>query len=151
MYSERNSLTSRHKINLYSLWHAVKINQLPQLQNWLLTRLSKIRQNEIKLRIGRFCCIKVLCEENPSTFEILEYLTVNKLIKLSKIRCVSKKYRDWSCIYYGRNEQWMKRSFSSKYDVCPKSIDTEAVFTKTEMNNEWLLLKKIMKPISIEF
>ena len=31
----------------------------------------------------------------------------------------------------------MKRSFSSKYEVYWKSIETEAVFTKKEINNEW--------------
>ena len=31
----------------------------------------------------------------------------------------------------------MKRSFSSKYEVPSKSIETEAIFTKREMNNEW--------------
>ena len=53
------------------------------------------------------------------------------------IRVVLKKYQDWSCIYQERNEQWMKRWFSSKYELCWKSIRTEAVFTKTEINNEW--------------
>ena len=31
----------------------------------------------------------------------------------------------------------MKRSFSSKYEVCSKIIKTEAVFIKREMNDEW--------------
>ena len=31
---------------------------------------------------------------------------------------------------------WMKRWFSSKYEICWKSIETEAVFTKSEMNEE---------------
>ena len=31
----------------------------------------------------------------------------------------------------------MERWFSSKYELCWKSIETEAVFTKREMNNEW--------------
>ena len=31
----------------------------------------------------------------------------------------------------------MERSFSSEYELCSKSIETEAVFTKTEMSNEW--------------
>ena len=30
----------------------------------------------------------------------------------------------------------MKRSFSPKYSDCPKSIETEAVFTRKEMKNE---------------
>ena len=48
-----------------------------------------------------------------------------------------KKYRDWSCIYQDRNEQWMKRWFSLKYELCLKSIETGAVFSKIEINNEW--------------
>ena len=47
-----------------------------------------------------------------------------------------KKYRDWSCIYQDTNEQWRKRSFSSKYELYWKSIETEAVVTKTEINDE---------------
>ena len=31
----------------------------------------------------------------------------------------------------------MKRWFSLKFELSWKSIETEAVFTKTEMNNEW--------------
>ena len=53
-----------------------------------------------------------------------------------KIRRVFKKYRNWSWLYQDGNEQWRKHKFSSKYDVCSKSIETEAVFTKMEMNNE---------------
>ena len=63
--------------------------------------------------------------------------TMNETLIFFKIRAVLTKYRDWSCIYQDRNEQWMKRWFSSKYELCWKSIETEAVFTKTEMNNEW--------------
>ena len=47
------------------------------------------------------------------------------------------KCMETSCIYQERNEQWMKRWFSLKYELCWKSIETEAVFTKREMNNEW--------------
>ena len=63
--------------------------------------------------------------------------TMNETLIFFKIRPVMKKYRDWSCIYQDRSEQWMKRWFSSNYELCWKSIETEAVFTKTEMNNEW--------------
>ena len=45
-----------------------------------------------------------------------------------KIRGELKKYRDWSCTYQDRNEE-------SKYEVSSKSIETEAVFTKTEVKN----------------
>ena len=62
--------------------------------------------------------------------------TMNEKLIFFKIRGVLKKYRDWSCIYQDRNEQCTKRWFSSKYEVCWKSIETEAVFTTTEMNNE---------------
>ena len=48
-----------------------------------------------------------------------------------------KKYRDWSCSCQGRDKEWMKRSFSSKNEVRSKGIETETVFTKTEMKNEW--------------
>ena len=50
---------------------------------------------------------------------------------------VFKMYWGWSCIYQGRNKEWMKHWFSSKYEVCSESIETETVFTKTEINNEW--------------
>ena len=63
--------------------------------------------------------------------------TMNETFIPFKIQGVSKYYQDWSCIYQNRNEQWMKHSFLSKYKVCPNSIKTEAVSTKTEMNNEW--------------
>ena len=66
-----------------------------------------------------------------------EKWTMNETLIFFKIRAVLKKYQDWSCIYQDRSEQWMKRWFSSKNDLCWKSIETEAVFTKTEMNNEW--------------
>ena len=62
--------------------------------------------------------------------------TINETFIFFKIRTVLKKYRDWSCIYQDRNEQWRRRSFSLKYLLCRKSIETEAVFTKNEMNNE---------------
>ena len=64
--------------------------------------------------------------------------TMNKTLIFFKIRGVLKKYPDESCIYQDRHEQWMKRwFFLKKYELCWKSIPTEAVFTKTEMNNEW--------------
>ena len=64
--------------------------------------------------------------------------TMNKTLIFFKIRGVLKKYPDESCIYQDRHEQWMKRWFlKKKYELCWKSIPTEAVFTKTEMNNEW--------------
>ena len=47
------------------------------------------------------------------------------------MRYVFKKNWDWSCIYQDVYEQWIKRSFSLKYEVCWKSIETEAAFTKT--------------------
>ena len=31
----------------------------------------------------------------------------------------------------------MKNLFSSKYEVCSINVETEAVFTKTRMNNKW--------------
>ena len=62
--------------------------------------------------------------------------TMNETLIFFKIRAVLKKYWDWICIYLEGNEQWMKRWFSSKYELYWKWIDTEAVFTKTEMNNE---------------
>ena len=31
----------------------------------------------------------------------------------------------------------MKYYFFAKYELCSKSIETEAVFTETDMNNEW--------------
>ena len=31
----------------------------------------------------------------------------------------------------------MKRSFTLKCELCSKSFDTEAIFTKTDINNEW--------------
>ena len=81
------------------------------------------------------------CVEKVSWLKLYlprEKWTMNEmLIFFFKIRAVLKKYRDWSCIYQERNEQWMKRWFSSKYELCWKSIETEAVFTKREMNNEW--------------
>ena len=48
-----------------------------------------------------------------------------------------KKYRGWSFICQNRNEQRMKRLFSSKYNVWWKSMETKALFTKTGMNNKW--------------
>ena len=62
---------------------------------------------------------------------------MNETLIFFKIRAELKKYRDWSCIYQDRNEQRMKRWFSLKFELSWKSIETEAVFTKTEMNNEW--------------
>ena len=61
--------------------------------------------------------------------------TMNETFILFEIWGVFKKYRDWSCIYQDRNEQWIKRWFSLKYEMCWKSIETEVVFTNTEMNN----------------
>ena len=50
-----------------------------------------------------------------------------------KIRSVFKKYRDGCCIYQDGNEKSTKRSFSLRYVQCLKSIEMDAVFTKTEM------------------
>ena len=52
------------------------------------------------------------------------------------MRVQKKKYRDWRCIYLEGNVQWMKSKFSTKYERCSKSIETEAVCIKREMNNE---------------
>ena len=41
--------------------------------------------------------------------------TMNEMFIVFKILSVLKKYRDWSCIYKSRNEQWMKCLLSSKY------------------------------------
>ena len=62
--------------------------------------------------------------------------TINETFIFLKIQGAFK-YQDWSCIYQDRNELWMKHSFSLKYMVCSKSVKTEAVFTKAEINNEW--------------
>ena len=63
--------------------------------------------------------------------------TMNETLIFIKIRDVLIEYRAWSCIYQERNGQWKKRWFSSKYELCWKNIEIEAVFTKREMNNEW--------------
>ena len=53
------------------------------------------------------------------------------LISFKKRDMFLKKYRDWSCIYQDRKEQYMKHKFPSEHEVClKKSIETEAVFTK---------------------
>ena len=44
-----------------------------------------------------------------------------------KKNTVFNKYRDWNCIYKDRNEQRMKRWFSSKYMVSSKSVENEVV------------------------
>ena len=62
---------------------------------------------------------------------------MNETLIFFKIRGIFKMYQSRSCIYRDRNEQWMKRRFSSKYEVFSKCISLEAVFTETEMNNEW--------------
>ena len=67
----------------------------------------------------------------------LNLMTMDETFIFFDKQGVFKKYQDWSCIHRDRNEQWMKHWFSSKYKVCSNSIKTEAVFTKTEMNNEW--------------
>ena len=69
----------------------------------------------------------------PSLFILALVNTVSVLMYLD----VFKKYLVWSCIYQDRNEQWIKRWFSSNYELCWKNIETEAVFTKREINNEW--------------
>ena len=70
----------------------------------------------------------------------------------SKIKAELKKYRDWNCIYQDRNEQWMKRLFSPNTCCTEKSIETEAVFTNIEMNNEWnvyfLQIRFVLKKVS---
>ena len=63
--------------------------------------------------------------------------TKNEMLIFFKIRDVFKKYRDWNCFYQDRNEQRMKCWFSSKYEMCWKSIGNETVFTKKKINNEW--------------
>ena len=79
------------------------------------------------------------CVEKVSRLKLYlprEKWTMNETLIFFKIRAVLKKYRDWSCIYQERNEQWMKRWFSSKYELCWQSIETEAVFPKREIKNE---------------
>ena len=53
-----------------------------------------------------------------------------------KLRNVFKKYQDWRYIDPSRNDQWMKRQFSSKYEVCLNSHEIEATSTNEEINNE---------------
>ena len=59
---------------------------------------------------------------------------MNEAFIFFEIRGMFKKSRDWSNIYHDGNERWRNGWFSSKYVVCSKSTETEAVFTKTEMN-----------------
>ena len=80
------------------------------------------------------------CVENLSRLKLYlprQKWTVNETFIFYKIQAALKIYRDWSYIYQDRNEQWMKRSFSTKYKLRWKFIETEAIFTKTEMNTEW--------------
>ena len=63
--------------------------------------------------------------------------TMNETSIFFKIRRIFKMYQSRSCIYRDRNKQWMKRRFSLKYEVFSECISPEAVFTETEMNNEW--------------
>ena len=55
---------------------------------------------------------------------------MNETLIYFKIRTVLKKNPDGSYIYQDKNEQWMKRWFSSKYQLFWKSIETKSVFTK---------------------
>ena len=74
-----------------------------------------------------------------------------------KIQVVFNNYQYRSCIYQDRNKQWMKPYFSSKYKMCSIIIQTEAVFTKTEINNKWkvrflqISSLEIQLPYSSEF
>ena len=81
-----------------------------------------------------------ICAEKVSSLKLFlprQKGTMNETLIFLKIRSVLKKYRVWNCSYQDRKEQWMKRWFSSKYDLCWKSIESETVLTKTERNNEW--------------
>ena len=62
--------------------------------------------------------------------------TMKETLIFIKIRHVLKMYRDWYCIFLEKNEHWMKFLFFSKYGQCPNCNKTEAIFTKSEMNNE---------------
>ena len=55
----------------------------------------------------------------------------------SEKRFLFKKYRDWSCIYQKKKWTMNETFILYKYEVCSKSIKTEILFTKKDMNNEW--------------
>ena len=57
---------------------------------------------------------------------------------IQNVKCI-QKVRNWSCIYKGTKEEGRKRSFSSKYECCSKSIEPAVVFTKREINDKYLL------------
>ena len=40
------------------------------------------------------------------------FLTKNLVFRMRYTRFVFKKYQDWSCIFQGRNKQWMKLLFT---------------------------------------
>ena len=56
------------------------------------------------------------CVEKVSELELYwprQMWTMTETLIFFKIRVVLKEYQNWSCIYEERNEQWIKRSFSS--------------------------------------
>ena len=63
--------------------------------------------------------------------------TMNETLICFKIWALLKKNQHWNCICQDWNEQWIKRLFVSKYELCWKRINTEAVFARTEMIKEW--------------
>ena len=65
------------------------------------------------------------------------------MVSIWQIARYGQKYQDWSDIYQNRNEQRMKANFLLKYKVYPKSIKTEAVFTRQKWTmTETLIFSK---------
>ena len=94
------------------------------------------RNSECAQKTGTMNEMFIFCVEKVSKLHLpTQKWTMNETLIFFEIRAVLKKYRDWSCIYQERNEQWIKRWFSWKYELCWKSIETEAIFSKTKINH----------------
>ena len=100
----------------------------------LFTKTEMNNEGNIDFLSNTSCVVK---ESRLKRYLPRQKWTMNETLIFFKIRAVLKKYRDWSCIYQDRNGQWMKRSFSLKYEQWGESIEAEAIFAKIEMDNEW--------------
>ena len=129
IYQDRNEQWMKHSLSSeYELCsNSIKIEAVftrRELNNeWNIDFLQKTR------------CVQIVTRQK--LYLPRENWTMNETLIFFKIQGVFEWYQDWSCIYQGRIEQWMKHWFSSKFKVCSNSVKTEAVFTKTKMNNKW--------------